>query len=385
MKVGLLGLVVSGCWSEPGLVDDAFTPAQWTRLQAELTVPALDACALSTGTWAQPRCDRLARLGQQLFFEPAFSRNGATACVTCHDPGRWFVDAREDNQVSRSVTEQSTLGWTRRNAISVVNVGLTATLAPKQQVFTWVGKYASSGEVLALALTAMGQPKVPASYASVAGVIRNSPSYAAQYADVFARSSGLASDEQVFQDVELAFEAYMRRLGSVDAPFDRYLAGDASAIDDRARRGFAVFVGRGTCIECHRGPAFTDLQFHSTGVPQVGHAPAVDPGRVEITDAPDDTGRFRTSSLRNIAETGPYMHDGALASLDDVIWFYRRGGGVAGYEGDKDPRLTPLELTDDDARDLEAFLRTLTGAEIDPSLRVDLRMPMACAGATCAP
>jgi cytochrome c peroxidase len=152
-------------------------------------------------------------------------------------------------------------------------------------------------------------------------------------------------DKTIQRNVEIALDAYMRRLISVDAPFDRFIAGSADAIDLSAKRGFAVFVGKGMCAECHSGSMFTDLTPHVTGVADVtgdkGHR---------------DTGAFYTPGLRNVAETGPYMHHGEQKTLTQVIEFYRWGGDPGGYVGEKDRLMARLDdLTEQDGRDLEAF------------------------------
>jgi cytochrome c peroxidase len=358
-SIGLLGLV-AGCWTEPPLVD-GFTVEQWTQLQAELAVPATDPqvlCALRG--WSVAQCDAAAGLGQDLFYDPHLSGDGTVTCATCHDPGHWFVDSRVDNNVSRGVST-----WTKRNTISLVNVGLKATLAPAgHHAFTWSGTYETAGQVLELAIT----KPMASSHAQVVARIATTPGYAASYVALFGQ---LDPEDTMFANLEVVVEVFLRRLDSTDAPFDRYLAGDPTQISESAKRGFALFVGKATCIECHRGPMFSDFEFHDTGVPQTGPHVGPDAGR-------GDTGGFLTGSLRQIAETGPYMHDGSLATLDDVIWFYRRGGGAAGFVGAKDPRLQPIDMTDGDARDLEAFLRTLTGAPIAEDLRH-------CTSGSCAP
>ncbi len=361
-----MALLTGGCWSTPDLVDGAFTQAQWEHLQAELTPPLTQPCALSNQSpWPGEQCDALARLGQELFFDPALSINDSIACATCHDPGTlgelggqgWFVDTRAVNHVSE--TPATARGWTKRNTPSVVNAGLKSTLASKQPVFTWIGEFKSPGAVIELALrAAMGRD--PAT--SVLSVIRERPEYARRFVELF---GSLGDDAQLFANLELAFDAYLRRLDSVDSKFDRYLAG-ADVFTASEQRGFAVFVGPGMCLECHSGPMLSDFKPHVTGVPQVGaNVPFEDLGR-------NMTGAFLTPTLRNVAQTGPYMHDGALATLDDVIWFYRQGGGAAGFTGDKDPRMVPLDITDDQAHDLEAFLRTLTGTPIADELRRNL-------------
>jgi cytochrome c peroxidase len=126
------------------------------------------------------------------------------------------------------------------------------------------------------------------------------------------------------------------------------------------------------------------LRFHNTGVAQTGpNVPATDIGRATWTTV-DDTGAFLTGSLRQIAQTGPYMHDGSVYTLQDAIWFYRHGGDTGGYSGVKDPRIVPAEIDDADAHDLEAFLLTLTGAPIPDKLQTNPRVTMACSmGGTC--
>jgi cytochrome c peroxidase len=197
-------------------------------------------------------------------------------------------------------------------------------------------------------------------------------------AEIITREIGYASEYQMlFNDPETpdnivthgaqVLDVYMRMLISKNAPFDRWLAGDATALSTSAQRGFQIFVGKGTCFECHSGPLLSDLQLHVTGVEQTGeHVPPMDPGH-------DGSGGFVTAPLRGIAKTGPYMHDGALMTLADVVEFYRRGGDAEGYAGTKDPRIVPLDLTNDDARDLVAFLESLTGGDVPADLQMDLR------------
>ena len=359
-------LVVSGCWTDDDLVDGQFTPDQWAHLQAELAV----------GT---PRSVnvQLAALGQQLFYNPNLSGPmGTVSCATCHDPKAWFIDSRSPNNVSLGNTK-----YTKHNSISVVNEWLKEKYAPGQQVYTEIGgfvrtsgeivTFTNAGQVAELAVTG----PMASNHANVATAITSDGSLAMSYIAAF---GGTSDPDTMFVNVEKAFDEYLYELSSSSSPFDKYIAGNDTAISDSAKRGFGVFVGKGMCIECHRGPALSDFLYHDTGVEQIGaHVPTTDVGRGAITKNPDDTGAFLTSPLRQIAETGPYMHDGSLGSLAEVIEFYRHGGAASGYSGDKDPRMVPSEMTDDDANDLEAFLRTLTGDPIPQNLR--------CASGQCAP
>jgi cytochrome c peroxidase len=210
---------------------------------------------------------------------------------------------------------------------------------------------------------------------------------------------------RIFANFGKAIEAYERLLVTRDAPFDRYVAGDHEAISLSAKRGLALFIGRAACVQCHSGPFFTDQHFHVLGVPQRGdHVPATDDGRLPavqqllddpfngagsysddpdhgearlraLTSDPAMLGRFRTKSLREIARTAPYMHDGAFETLHDVLEFYDDGGGNAAthgsFSGSVDPLIRPLGLADRDYDDLVAFLETLSGEPLPAALLED--------------
>ncbi len=197
----------------------------------------------------------------------------------------------------------------------------------------------------------------------------------------------------------------MRLLVSRGAQFDHFVAGDAGAISAEAKRGAKLFVGKAGCIACHSGPACSDNQFHNLGVPQTGpNVPALDEGRFTaipglstnpfrssgpfsdspsdgqaklsgLTQNPSQIGAFRTAGLRNIAQTAPYMHTGAFATLNDVVEFYNQGGGTSAPGGTKDPLIIPLGLSASEKSDLVSFLQALTGQPIAEALRRDTSAP----------
>jgi cytochrome c peroxidase len=363
-----LVVVVAGCWSDDPQVN-GLTSEQWEHFKNDFALH--DA---GTGSCSDVErgldCDGVERLGQELFWEPAMSTRigsdgmtlvpGSVRCITCHDPTMWFIDSRTPNNVSQGATK-----LTARNAMTVVNMALKYDEKPAHGLgFSWIGfPYANAGAVTDLAVRkAMSStPNV------VFNVIMANPWYAMEIGSLW------QNQNPSFNDLEIALDAYMRRLVSLDAPFDRWIAGDETAINDSAKRGFVVFVGRGNCVECHHGPAFTDYEVHDTGVP---HAGSDDFGLG--SDNADFMGAFATQSLRNIARTGPYMHDGSLPSLDAVVDFYRNGGGASSYLGVKDPRITPLDLTDEDAHDLVEFLKTLNGADVPAQYTKDIRPTITC-------
>ena len=222
---------------------------------------------------------------------------------------------------------------------------------------------------------------------------------------------GMTSDDQkvvnrIIVNFGKALQAYFRKLVSRDAPFDQYVSADGgNAISESAKRGAELFVGKANCSTCHTGPTFTDNKFHNLGVRQdntVPHEPALDNGR--FADAvtllgsalnssgaysddaaagaarlagltnpmPDNTkAAFRTASLREVADTAPYMHSGQLATLADVVKFYVAGGGSAAAGTTKDPLLLPLTLSDAEQADLVEFLKTLSGAAVPAALQID--------------
>jgi cytochrome c peroxidase len=358
-------VVVAGCWSEAPLVDGELTATQLARLRDEMKLPELDPCA---GIPRGANCDAAARLGQDMFFEPALSHNAHVACVTCHDPRAWFIDTRTPNNVSLGVAK-----WTGRNAMATVDLVLKTDLAPLDEqghryAFTWTGRYESPGEVM----MKVALPNTMGSTMStVVHLITSNTYYASEYLRAFPDDP---NETEIISNAEIAMTAYLRRVYGLYSGFDNYMLGDDGALSEPAKRGFGVFVGRGACIECHRGPALTDFGFHVTGVPQTGeNVPLIDKGRSDVTGDPADDGKFLTPPLHDVARTGPYMHDGALASLEDVVEFYRGGGAASGYSGTKDPRIQKLDITDQDAEDLVAFLRSLNGEPIPAELTVDLR------------
>lgn len=195
-------------------------------------------------------------------------------------------------------------------------------------------------------------------------------------------------------------QAYMRLLVSGDSPFDRFVAGDATALSQSAQRGLRLFVGQARCVGCHSGPTLTDDDFHNIAVPQTGeHVPASDDGRFRdipgligspfnsagaysddpttgrlagLTNPPPEStrGAFRTPTLRNVALTAPYMHSGQHATLAEVITYYDHGGGVP-VSGTLDPAIHMLHLTPQDEADLQELLESFTGEPVPEALRTD--------------
>jgi cytochrome c peroxidase len=401
---------------------------------------------------------KAAALGQRFFFDSGASgplgdigargglgnvgETGKVSCQSCHVAKDWFIDTRSmPNKISSGATSLQS-----HNTTSLVNAAF----------YTWFN-WNGGRDTLWIAGTAVGS--MNGSPLSVAHRIFDA--YRTEYDAVFTpkldpaldahapdaarfprptaivpagRPPGTPpvmqgspgdptwmmmtpGDQQVVLTIVANFAkamgAYERLLVSRDSPFDKFVAGDATAISDVAKRGAALFVGKARCISCHVGPLLSDNQFHN-----LGEGPSTDEGRFGaipglarnqfnsggmFSDDPDagkaklsglmqdasQVGAFRTPTLRNIAQTAPYMHTGRLATLEEVIDFYDAGGGTItpppapdGGAADagvppaiKDPLVSPIGLTADEKAALLAFLQTLTGSPIPAPLTADTSVP----------
>ena len=275
------------------------------------------------------------RLGRKLFFDPLLSADGTVACASCHDPQHAFA-----SPVPRAVGIHGKVGT--RNAPSLLNRAYGRT-------FFWDGRTAT---LEAQALEPIVNPlELGSQIRDVVDKLAADPGYRQAFASAY--EGGVTAE-----NLGRALAAFERVLLSGNSRVDRFQAGDASALSDAERRGLWVYEGRGGCWRCHRGPNYSDESFHNTGV--AASQPQPDPGRFAATHDEADRGKFKTPSLRGVSRSGPYMHDGSLATLRDVVSFYNRGGG-------KDPRLDPamrpLNLTPAEVDSLVEFLKALDGSE----------------------
>jgi cytochrome c peroxidase len=278
-------------------------------LGLDLYMPVPEANPLTRGKIA---------LGRRLFFDKRLSRDGSLACSTCHDPSRAFADGRPVPQGINGVPGA-------RNAPALINRGYG-------RHFFWDGRAASLERQVIQPIT--------------------SPIELGLTAAELERRTRMK-----VREVADALATYVRTIRSGDSRFDRYVAGQTSALTSLEKSGLDLFRGRGRCTVCHVGPSFTDEQFHNTGVAW-RNGQFSDQGRYLVTGLDRDRGAFKTPTLREIARTAPYMHDGSLATLDEVVEFYSNGGR-ANPSLDQDMR--PGHFTTDDKRALVAFLRALSG------------------------
>ena len=284
-------------------------------------------------------------LGRKLFVEKALSRDGTKSCMSCHDPAKALTDGRA---TAIGVREQ--VG--PRNVPSLWNAATYPTLF-------W------DGRAVSLEAQAEGPLLAPTELDMTEDLLVDRIAKDPAYAPLFERAFGTKT--VTLRRVAYALASFQRTLLAGDAPFDRWWFGhDEAAVSPAVRRGYLVFRTKGACAGCHAvHPAeasFTDFEFHATGTSVEG---ATDLGRFAITGREEDRGRFRTPTLRNVARTAPYFHDGSAATLDDVIRHYDEGGKtVAGRR----PEIDPLHLTPEEKSDLRAFLESLTSPAVAPPL-----------------
>jgi cytochrome c peroxidase len=295
--------------------------------------------------WAQNRerpNKQLVTLGQRLFFDPGLSASGHTACATCHDPQFAYGDSQ---RISLLDSGQPGI----RNAPSLINVRFRPRLM-------WDGRFRSLEEQAFDPFRPNSEMGI--SIEEAAGQISLDPSYSAQFFHVFAQPPSP-------NGIVRALAAYERTLVAGSSRFDRYFYyKDQLALSRWEQWGFEIFTRRANCATCHvtyipgipAPPLFSDFRFRNTGVgfTDFGYG---DLGLSAVTFSKRDCGLFRTPSLRNIAVTGPYMHDGSFRTLDEVVAFYNAGGHP---NPNLDPIVKPLGLSDQEGGALVAFLYSLT-------------------------
>lgn len=288
---------------------------------ADIPYPDLD-------PYSQPKF----KLGRALFFDPILSGSRSRSCASCHNPGLSWADGQP-----RAIGElQQPLPLRSPTLLNVA----------------WTPKLGWDGHFRDLESVAMGPITSPTnmnlSEDALVKRLAAIPGYVDAFHDAFGDSAITASR------VQMALATFERSIVSDDAPFDRWIDGDETAIDAAAKRGFALFNGKANCAACHSGWAFTDASFHD-----IGTARGDDVGRGRLF--PNSAAlqyAFKTPTLRDVARRGPYMHNGSVPTLEGVIDLYDRGGIE---RRSRDPEIRPLGLSADEKADLVAFLRTLDG------------------------
>lgn len=284
------------------------------------------------------------QLGRLLFFDPILSKNQDISCATCHNPSLGFSDGLQTAQGSNGER-------LARNTPTLWNAGYESKLF-------WDGRADSLEAQMSVPLHAENEMAGD----SVETVARLSA--IPEYAQLFEKAFG--KDAITMANVQSAIASFERTLISKDSPFDKYAAGQFDALTAQQRRGLNLFRSAATrCFECHAAPTFGSNDFFVTGAPDLDGF-SHDAGRAAVVSDGKD-GAFKSPTLRNIALSGPYMHNGAFATLDDVLWFYEKGGGSEfGLEVDR--HIIPIELSEQEHNDLIAFLYALTDESAMPEI-----------------
>jgi cytochrome c peroxidase len=302
-------------------------------------------------------------LGKLLFWDSRLSGDASSPCVVCHEPSQGWGDGGE---ISRGYP--GTVHW--RNSQTVLNSAYYNKLFWEGGVTSLEAQAPAAAEG---AVAGNGDPSL------MEMRLRFIPEYVERFKKVF------GTEWPRITHAWQAVAAFERTIVS-DArqvPFDRHMTGDKNALNDSQKRGMAVYQGKGACIQCHNGPLASDQKFHALGVPeneafkteplnQITHrwqhyqkginekgyrGADIDMGHYYVTKNPKDIGKFRTPSLRELKYTAPYMHNGIFYTLDEVVEFYNKGGGEA---MNKSPLIKPLGLSDQEKKDLVAFLEALS-------------------------
>jgi cytochrome c peroxidase len=278
-------------------------------------------------------------LGKQLYFDKRLSKDLSVSCASCHDPAKGW---------SNGDTFATGVGGQRggRSAPTIINTAYNS-------FHFWDGR---AGSLEEQALGPVANPiEMAMKLEDVEKRLNEVEGYREQFKEVF------GTDQVTRDGIAKAIAAYERTILSGDAPYDRFKAGDQTALSEAAQRGMKIFFGKGQCSSCHVGHNFTDNAFHNVGVGMDKAEP--DLGRFEQTKLEGDRGSFKTPTLREIDRTAPYMHDGSLATLEDVVEHYIKGGVD---NPQLDEGIFKLNLSEQEKSDLVTFLEEGLSSETYP-------------------
>lgn len=304
------------------------------------------------------------KLGRYLFFDGRLSGDGGINCATCHIPSKGWTDGK-----ALSEGYPGTLYF--RNTPTVLNSGYKKRLYQDGRM--------SGGDMP----TMVRDHLTEAHFMLVDGRLfperlKQVPEYVKMFKDAY-------GGEPSFGGTLKAVASFVKTLNSRNVPFDKFMKGDKKALSKRAQQGLKLFQGKAGCANCHNGALLSDGKFHATGAPEnpkvfsepqrhityrrflktlgVGNYMNIreDVGLYSVTKNPKDRGKFRTPSLRELTRTAPYMRNGSLRTLEDVVAFYNKGGGK---HQNKSPLLKPLKLNKGERRALVSFLKSLSGSAV---------------------
>jgi cytochrome c peroxidase len=317
--------------------------AYWPAVEAQEGLPSAKRMASMRADYKRPsprpvEDAALVDLGRSLFWDPRASASAKTSCASCHFPrlGWATSDAKSRNDSGKLTSRRSQTVLALGHAAGPIGWdGRSATLE------------AQAKSSIATGSMSMSQAETPVKVEVIEERIRSVPAYAAMF------DAALPGAPIDLDGIAKAIAAYERTIEPGTAPFDRWIEGDESAISESAKRGFVLFNGKAECSLCHSGWRFTNDTFHDIGVS------TKDLGRGrEVKDDPLMQYAFKTPTLRSVALRAPYMHDGSVADLHQVVRHYEKGGID---RPSRSPLIRSIALTDQERSDLVAFMETLTG------------------------
>lgn len=289
-----------------------------------------------------PTTAEKAKLGRRLFFDPILSTNGTVSCATCHQPDHGFA-----SKEPISIGIHGRKGT--RNAPTVLN-------AVFGEIFSWDGRDDSLEQQVMGPLES--ETELGGDLETVIANIRKDEDYVDAFVAVFGNGKASDTNEVVtIENVAKAVACFERTLVTGNSMVDRFRNSEYSALSKSARQGMWIFESRGGCWKCHSGPNLADGEFHNTGVQFKSENR--DPGRMKHTKDEAHNFQFKTPTLRNVEFTAPYMHDGSVKTLREVVEFYNKGG--APEDPLLDEKMEPLNLTEKEIGFLVDFLKAFSG------------------------
>ncbi len=336
-----MAIVATACSSGKPAEPVAPSPPAW-EVESPLTPLPAAPLGVSIDLASLPEAPTPAkvRLGRWLFYDTRLSSDGTIACATCHKPEHAFS---EPTPHSTGVRGQQG----GRKAPSFINEA--KTLYPN---FFWDGR---ADSLEAQALGPVANPiEMGNTHEAMIATLSKIPGYKPYFKEAF------GTEEISGPRVAQAIASYERTRMSGNSPVDKWRVNrDEAAVSDQVKQGYELFFGKAKCNQCHLGDSYTDSNFHNLGVGYDAKSRTfADEGRVAISKKVEETGAFKTPGLREVTKHAPYMHDGSVATLKEVVELYNRGGEKNPY---LDPKMSPLKLTGAEVDALVAFMQALEG------------------------
>ena len=288
-----------------------------------------------------PMSEAKASLGRRLFFDPILSNDGTVSCASCHKPEHGFASP---DPISIGIAGKKGT----RNAPTVLNRGYGTA-------FSWDGRDDSLEKQIMGPLTS--ETELGGNLKLIIANLKKDKKYVSDFGKVFASSKNGSDGKINTENVAKAIACFERTLNSGNSPVDRFRNEEYEALSKEARQGLWIFESRGGCWKCHNGAALADDKFHNTGV-GFGQKDR-DVGRSKITENEEHKFQFKTPGLRDIEFSAPYMHDGSVKTLKEVVEFYNKGG--APDDPTLDKKMKPLKLSEEEVGFLVEFLKALSG------------------------